>query len=129
MSPLARHWRKVDREAVALTAEDLRTLALYEQDRPRVRSDCEGGGINADRPCPWASCRHHLGFDLSQSGNVREVDGWHSGGPSCSLDVADQGGVTLEEVGELLGLTRERVRQVEVRALLHVRRAAAKERP
>jgi hypothetical protein len=125
VSPVARHWRKVDRGAFALTAEDLRTLQLHAPDRPRVRADCEGG----ERPCPWASCRHHLGLDLSQAGNVREVEGWDDGGPTCALDVADQGGVTLEEVGELLGLTRERVRQVEVRALLHVRRAAAKERP
>jgi hypothetical protein len=129
VSPVAHHWRKVEREAFVLTQGDLRTLALYEQDRPRVRSDCSPGGVNGERPCPWASCRHHLAFDLSQSGNVREVAGWDEGGASCSLDVAEQGGVTLEEVGALLGLTRERVRQVEVKALFHVRRAAAKERP
>jgi DNA-directed RNA polymerase sigma subunit (sigma70/sigma32) len=36
---------------------------------------------------------------------------------TCSLDVADRGGITLEEVGEILNLTRERIRQVEVRGL------------
>jgi DNA-directed RNA polymerase sigma subunit (sigma70/sigma32) len=32
---------------------------------------------------------------------------------SCSLDVADAGPHTLEEVSILLGITRERVRQLE----------------
>jgi len=40
---------------------------------------------------------------------------------TCSLDVADRGGITLEEVGDILNLTRERVRQVEVRGLLKLK--------
>ena len=36
---------------------------------------------------------------------------------TCSLDVADRGGMTLEEVGDLLGGTREYIHQVEARAL------------
>ncbi|HET6345599.1 MAG TPA: sigma factor-like helix-turn-helix DNA-binding protein, partial [Myxococcota bacterium] len=36
---------------------------------------------------------------------------------TCALDVAERGGVTLEEVGDILNLTRERVRQVEVTGL------------
>ena len=49
---------------------------------------------------------------------------------TCSLDVADRGGITLEEVGAILNLTRERIRQVEVRGLVedqgsHGRRARA----
>ena len=36
--------------------------------------------------------------------------------PSCSLDVADCGGVTLEMVGVLLNVTRERARQLECHA-------------
>ena len=31
--------------------------------------------------------------------------------------MADKGGITLEEVGAILNLTRERIRQVEVRGL------------
>ena len=40
---------------------------------------------------------------------------------TCALDVADEGGRTLEAVGELVGLTRERIRQVEMRALDKIR--------
>ena len=38
-------------------------------------------------------------------------------GESCALDVADRGGTTLEDVGAIMNLTRERIRQVEVKAL------------
>ena len=40
---------------------------------------------------------------------------------TCALDVADRGGITLEEVGAILNLARERIRQVEVRGLLKLR--------
>jgi DNA-directed RNA polymerase sigma subunit (sigma70/sigma32) len=36
---------------------------------------------------------------------------------TCALDVAERGGITLEEVGEIMNLTRERIRQVEVTGL------------
>jgi hypothetical protein len=36
---------------------------------------------------------------------------------TCALDIADRGGITLEEVGEIMNLTRERVRQVETQGL------------
>jgi DNA-directed RNA polymerase sigma subunit (sigma70/sigma32) len=39
---------------------------------------------------------------------------------TCSLDVAELEGVNLEEVGELMNLTRERVRQIESKALAKV---------
>jgi hypothetical protein len=40
---------------------------------------------------------------------------------TCALDVAERGGITLEEVGEIMNLTRERIRQVEVRGLLKLK--------
>jgi DNA-directed RNA polymerase sigma subunit (sigma70/sigma32) len=36
---------------------------------------------------------------------------------SCALDVADRGDHTLNEGGEMLGVSRERVRQIEEQAL------------
>ena len=40
---------------------------------------------------------------------------------TCSLDVAERGGITLEEVGVITNLTRERIRQVEVHGLLKLK--------
>ena len=70
-----------------------------------VRGDCLAGGVNAQRPCPRISCFYHLAVDAGEQGKE-----------SCCLDVADRGGATLEEVGEIMGLTRERIRQIEQRA-------------
>lgn len=39
---------------------------------------------------------------------------------SCALDVADRDGVTLEDAGNIMNITRERVRQLEVKALAKV---------
>jgi DNA-directed RNA polymerase sigma subunit (sigma70/sigma32) len=53
----------------------------------------------------------------------------HAGAvPGCALDIAKSSpeGLPLEEVGKLLGVTRERVRQIEERALEKMRRAARK---
>jgi hypothetical protein len=83
---------------------------------PMVRSEC----IDQPRPCPFVSCKHHLYLDVTKAGAVKlnfpdlEV---HELAHSCSLDVADDGGATLESVGMMLNLTRERVRQLELIAL------------
>ena len=61
------------------------------------------------RPCPWLKCRHHIWTDVSKKRDLPVH--------SCALDVADEGPHTLEQLGELLGLTRERMRQIEEMAL------------
>jgi len=45
---------------------------------------------------------------------------------TCVLDVARHGGVALEVVSELLGLTRESVRRIEAEALQKIRRGFAR---
>lgn len=93
---------------------------LYPEDdynKPRVRSACVGGA----RPCPYVSCKHHLYVDVSpRTGAIKlnfpDLEVWEMG-DSCALDVADRGGTTLEDVGAIMNLTRERIRQVEVKAL------------
>lgn len=83
--------------------------------RPTTRGDCAGG----ERPCPFVRCRHHLYLDVTEGGAVKlnfpDLEPWEMA-ESCSLDVADRGLVTLERVGELMNIVRERVRQIEVAA-------------
>jgi hypothetical protein len=88
-----------------------------DAERPEAREDCANGA----RPCPFVSCKHHLYLDVSaRTGAIKlnfpDLDVWEMS-ETCALDVADRGGTTLEEVGAIMNLTRERIRQVEVKGL------------
>jgi hypothetical protein len=77
------------------------------------------------RPCPWVACKHHLYLDINpETGSIKinfpDLEPWELKN-TCALDVAERGGITLEEVGEIMNLTRERIRQVEVRGLLKLK--------
>jgi hypothetical protein len=97
-----------------------------EAARPRTRGECATG----PRPCPWVGCKYHLYLDVNEdNGSIklnhphRELDELEE---TCALDVADRHekkGVTLEHVGELMNLVRERARQLEIAGLFKVRRA------
>ena len=85
--------------------------------RPEARLDCASGA----RPCPFVSCKHHLYLDVSaRTGAIKlnfpDLEVWEMS-ETCALDIADRGGTTLEEVGAIMNLTRERIRQVEVKGL------------
>src|SRR5690606_11352034 len=77
--------------------------------------------VDGPRPCPYISCKHHLYVDVSpRTGAIKlnfpDLEVWELA-ESCALDIADRGGTTLEDVGAIMNLTRERIRQVEVKAL------------
>lgn len=107
-------------------SKDLETgRELYpemDHSRPRTRPEC----IDGPRPCPYVSCKHHLYLDVTEAGSLKlnfpdiEVEEMRE---SCSLDVADSGSKTLEEVGELMNLTREGIRQIEAEAIKKQKRA------
>jgi len=84
-------------------------LPVLEQ--PRRRGDCR----NVPRPCPFSRCRFSL---LSEAKRPPSA-------PSCSLDLADAGATTVEAVADVLGVSPERVRQVQQRALRRFAEAAA----
>lgn len=117
-------WRKeVRRQALAARLVPGMRQALLEAElqRPKIREHCRDG----ERPCPWLSCRWHLYLEITPAGGIKLN---HPGKDleeleeTCALDVAERGGATLEKVGELLGLTRERIRQLETYALEAARR-------
>lgn len=96
-------------------------------DRPRTRADC----IDGPRPCPWVGCRFHTQITVNpETGHIKfhfagVKEGDLDGHPeTCALDIADGGGVTLNEIGESMSLSRERIRQVEVEAMRSFKSAA-----
>lgn len=85
-------------------------------DRPRCREECVGG----QRPCVFVSCKFNLYLDVSPKGSIKfNVPDLEPGEmtESCVLDVTDRGPQTLEDVGKIMNITRERIRQVEARAV------------
>jgi Sigma-70, region 4 len=97
----------------------------YVEGTPTQRVGSDEGDIHPNalarfRPCRFSGCRHHLYLDVNASGgiviNFPELD-LDEMGDTCALDVADRGGHTLDEVGQAMHLTRERIRQIERGAL------------
>ena len=103
--------------------EEEQIMRQIEELRPRVRSEC----VNGPRPCLFVSCKHNLYLDVNpETGSIKlnfpDKEIWELE-HTCALDVAEKGGITLEEVGAIMNLTRERIRQVETRGLLKLRAA------
>lgn len=122
-----KHLTHVYMEAEAHKLESFMSSREYAEivaGRPKTRGDCKDG----PRPCPWLSCTQHLYLDVNPAtGTIKfnfpdhDLDDLRA---TCALDVADDGTHTLEQVGEYTNLTRERVRQVEVRGLFALRGVA-----
>ncbi|HYO67049.1 MAG TPA: sigma factor-like helix-turn-helix DNA-binding protein, partial [Archangium sp.] len=109
--------------------EEADLLKQMDDTRPRTRADC----INGPRPCMFVSCKHNLYLDVNpETGSIKlnfpDKEIWELE-HTCALDVAEKGGITLEEVGAIMNLTRERIRQVETRGLLKLREATEAEPP
>ncbi len=98
---------------------------VLEYERPKHRSDCREG----KRPCLYVACRYHLFLDVNpMTGSIKinfpGMEVWQLE-ETCALDVAERGGITLEEVGDIMNLTRERIRQVEASGLDKLRSGEA----
>lgn len=131
------------KRAVTISVKRLSKRFLKEQrnlyppvedpDRPvgRTRACCDA----VPRPCPYVSCKYNLYLDVNEgTGSIKlnfpdlepyemPPDG------SCALDVADgPDDLTLEEVGERMNITRERVRQLVDLRILPKLRVVAKQR-
>jgi hypothetical protein len=112
-----------------LDADEVELLRLIDGQRPKTRADC----MNGPRPCLFVSCKHNLYLDVNpETGSIKlnfpDKEIWELQ-YTCALDVAEKGGITLEEVGEIMNLTRERIRQVETRGLTKLREATEADPP
>lgn len=115
------HMRRLTREERAETEAILLDLGDFR--RPSTRKECQ----NTQRPCPFVSCKFHLYLDVNpQTGSIKvnfpHLEVWEMP-ETCALDIADRGGTTLEEVGDIINLTRERIRQVEAIGLAKLKGA------
>lgn len=70
------------------------------------------------RPCQAAACRYHLP-DPEPS-----LFGEPSDRPSCALDVASEGPATCEQIGALLGVSKQAIQVVERLALARLAKRA-----
>lgn len=68
---------------------------------PATRAECE----KTERPCLFANCKYALPLG------------------ECVLDQTLRGGMTLSEIGDVMGMSRERVRQIEASAMAKVEAA------
>jgi hypothetical protein len=115
--------RTIARRYLTKEEKALAETLTYPEDveRPETREACR----TMPRPCPFVSCTHHLYLDVNPESGALKLNFPHLDVAdmveTCALDVADRGGTTLEEVGAILNLTRERIRQVEVRGLHKIR--------
>lgn len=91
---------------------------------PRIRGECRGG----PRPCPLVGCLYNNYLEIRIIDGVPRIKILHPErqpedmppADSCTLDVADSGPQTLDRVAGIFGLTRERIRQIEVRLLARI---------
>lgn len=89
-------------------------------ERPKTRGDC----VRGLRPCPWVSCRHHIGSDMVLDGV--DVDPL-SMTETCTLDVSDvvedsPTDLGLDVVRNILRLDPFRAREIEQNAIKKILR-------
>ena len=106
------------REHERATDDELYDLLL--EPKPQTRGECP-----ESRPCPYVSCRHHLYIEVNPvTGSVQfpfGALGIDEVPNTCSLDAAERGPLTLDEVGTMTNRTKERIRQIETRAMFVMR--------
>jgi hypothetical protein len=119
--------RRITQLELAVGRAELQALGADEPyERPKTRGDC----ARVPRPCPYIACKYSLYLDTSETGSIilnfpHLEPGQMPADQSCALDLAERGAMTLEDIAVVTNLTRERIRQIELKALLRRARPAA----
>ena len=119
--------RRITQLELAAGRAELKAIGADEPyERPTTRGDCK----RIPRPCPFIACKYSLYLDVSETGSIilnfpHLEPGEMPAEQSCALDLADKGPMTLEDIAVVTNLTRERIRQVELKALVRRARPAA----
>lgn len=102
-----------------LTAEERALLSAFEYgDAPPLsREEC----ATWVTPCRLTQCRFHLAHERAHGARLtgdREIpdDEW------CALNVAERGNHNLDQIGAMLGTTREAIRQIETNGIIKLKR-------
>ncbi len=119
--------RRITQLELATGRAELQALGADEPyARPKTRADC----AEIPRPCPYVACKYSLYLDVSETGSIilnfpHLEPGQMPVEQSCALDLAGRGAMTLEDIAIVTNLTRERIRQIELKALSRRARPAA----
>lgn len=118
--------------------------------RPKTRGQCAKGGTHHfPDACPWSpSCKWGTAVEALPNGMLYspiagkltkgsvKAERWmarvadtledlpHRG---CALDAADEDGMTLDQIGKILNLTRERARQIVESSTILLRKRMLKD--
>ncbi len=86
--------------------------------RPKTRADC----ADVPRPCVYVGCKFNAFLTANYNGTIQVTQDCEPEdvppANSCVLDVAERPDVTLQDIGKVMGITRERARQIEVEACI-----------
>ena len=106
--------------------------------KPKIREECTIQKLAVDTPCPFLTCKYHLLLESKHIINrlykwerfIKRGEKWEwmdipitdeeillilenlPPRKSCTLEMASWGPITLQEIAELYGVTRERIRQI-----------------
>jgi len=109
-------FHSIDKELQQIVEKQIRLIRERIIPRPVTYADCEHIPMY---DCPFLTCEHNLGIDLKSGGRVINK----TGHPYCLLKLTEKGGLTLQEIGDIFGLTRERVRKIEEITLIKLRKS------
>ncbi len=123
-TPKTRRVRGRAVDTVKLSEDERKELRALEEEVEHQQRPATRGGCGEARPCPFVSCKHHLYLDVTPAGSIKlnfpDKEVWELE-QTCALDVAEWDGLTLEQAGKMVNLSKERVRQIEEKVLASIR--------